>query len=404
MAATSSPPFHRGLTSRKLKAGVFALETLNALGTTYFFYDIYYYTRDQFHFGETRNLCLAAALGTVYAFAAYFGGRFAQRFGYLTAVRWGTAIMAAVFLLGSQFHRLAATLAVIFIANVGMCLTWPALEALMSEGEPPARLQSLVGIYNFVWAGAGAFAYFVGGALLQKWGSQSIYYVPAAILLIEMALAIWLEGEARREPPLEADPPLLRPVPESAASPISPAVFLKMAWLANPLAYLSINTVISTLPSLAKHFQLSLMQAGFACSIWLFARTVAFVFLRLWPRWHYRFRFLIGSYIAMIFSFGGILLAPNLWEFCLAQIVFGLAIGLIYYSSLFYSMDVGETKGEHGGIHEAAIGAGNASGPAIAAAAVTLFPAVAGSAALAVCGLLVGGLAALYWMRFKAGD
>jgi len=271
----------------------------------------------------------------------------------------------------------------------------------MSEGEPPARLQSLVGIYNFVWAGAGAFAYFVGGALLEKWGAQSIFYVPAIILLAEMGLAFWLEREAGREPALELDPPLLRPAPEGSTSPISPAVFLKMAWLANPLAYLSINTVISTLPTLAKRFQLSLMEAGFVCSIWLFARTMAFVFLRLWPKWHYRFRFLIGSYIAMIFSFGAILLSPDLWVFIVAQIIFGLAIGLIYYSSLFYSMDVGDTKGEHGGIHEAAIGAGNAGGPALAATALTLFPGTTGSAAGAVCGLLVVGLAALYRMRYR---
>jgi len=401
MAAPQSPPFHRGLTSRKLKTGVFALETLNALGTTYFFYDIYYYTQAQFHFGALRNLWLAAALGTVYAFAAFFGGKFAQKFGYLTAVKCGAGLMASVFLIGSQIHGLAGTLAVIFIGNIGMCLTWPALEALMSEGEPPARLQSLVGIYNFVWAGAGAFAYFVGGALLEKWGAQSIFYVPAIILLAEMGLAFWLEREAGREPALELDPPLLRPAPEGSTSPISPAVFLKMAWLANPLAYLSINTVISTLPTLAKRFQLSLMEAGFVCSIWLFARTMAFVFLRLWPKWHYRFRFLIGSYIAMIFSFGAILLSPDLWVFIVAQIIFGLAIGLIYYSSLFYSMDVGDTKGEHGGIHEAAIGAGNAGGPALAATALTLFPGTTGSAAGAVCGLLVVGLAALYRMRYR---
>src|SRR5271170_4845049 len=102
MATSQSPPFHRGLTSRKLKNGVFALEGLNALATTYFFYDIYFYTRDQFKFGALQNLLLAALLGVVYAVSAYYGGRFAQKFGYLTAVRWGTGLMTAIFLVGSQ--------------------------------------------------------------------------------------------------------------------------------------------------------------------------------------------------------------------------------------------------------------------------------------------------------------
>jgi hypothetical protein len=103
----------------------------------------------------------------------------------------------------------------------------------------------------------------------------------------------------------------------------------------------------------------------------------------------------------MVVSFGAMLLWRNIWGLIVSQTVFGLAIGLIYYSSLFYSMDVGETKGEHGGIHEAAIGAGNAGGPGMAAIALAFFPQFPGSGTAAVCVLLVLGLAGLYWMRFR---
>lgn len=77
---------------------------------------------------------------------------------------------------------------------------------------------------------------------------------------------------------------------------------------------------------------------------------------------------------------------------------------MIYYSSLFYSMDVGETKGEHGGIHEAAIGLGNAGGPGLAALALAFFPGFHASGALAVCVLLFIGLAGLFWMRYRQPD
>ena len=39
------------------------------------------------------------------------------------------------------------------VANFGMCFTWPALEAMVSEGEPRHRMQSMVGMYNITWAG-----------------------------------------------------------------------------------------------------------------------------------------------------------------------------------------------------------------------------------------------------------
>ena len=143
------------------------------------------------------------------------------------------------------------------------------------------------------------------------------------------------------------------------------------------------------------------MFAGFFCSVWLFVRIGAFALLWLWPGWHYRFRWLIGAYAAMVTSFALILLIPNLPLLVGEQIVFGLAAGLIYYSSLFYSMDVGERKSEQGGFHEAAIGAGSCAGPAIGAAATHLFPDAAGNGAWAVSGVLIIGLAALTWLRVR---
>jgi MFS family permease len=403
MAISEMPPVHRGLISRRLKSGVFALEALNALGTTYYFYDIYFVMRDKFGFHAVQNLFFAAVIGAISAFSSFFAGRFAQRFGYLTSVQVGTGVMIVSLLIGSQVEGLVGTVTLVLVAAVGLCFTWPALEALMSEGESRLRLQSMVGIYNVTWAGFGAIAYFTGGAMLEKW-PKSIFLVPAVILVLEMALAFWLERQAEKEPAPDVGTvrPLLQPMPECPGSVLAPKVFLSMALLANPLAYLANNTLVSTIPTLAKRLHFTPMLAGFVCSIWLFVRAASFVFLRLWPRWHYQFRYLAGAYIAMVVSFGAMLLFESFWTLIVTQVIFGLAVGLIYYSSLFYSMDVGETKGEHGGIHEAAIGAGNALGPGLAAVALVLFPQIPGSGTMAVCVLLLMGLAALLRMRFRA--
>jgi predicted MFS family arabinose efflux permease len=176
---------------------------------------------------------------------------------------------------------------------------------------------------------------------------------------------------------------------------------LKLAWLANPMAYLAINTIISSMPALARRLNYTPMQTGFVCSVWLLARAAAFVALWLWPGWHYRFRFLALAYMVMMISFAAMLLVPNPWVLVLSQLLLGPALGLIYYSSLFYSMDVGKTKGEHGGIHEAAIGVGNGIGPAVAASALKFFPGHPGSGAWAVCLLLTPGLLVLYWLRYR---
>jgi predicted MFS family arabinose efflux permease len=132
-------------------------------------------------------------------------------------------------------------------------------------------------------------------------------------------------------------------------------------------------------------------------------RLGAFVALWQWTNWHYQFRWLVASFAILIVSFAAILMSPNLIVLIIAQVFFGGAIGLIYYSSLFYSMDAGDTRGEHGGIHEAAIGLGNCVGPAVGAAALQWMPQSQNSGALAVSVLLLCGFGGLFgiWKTAK---
>jgi MFS family permease len=149
------------------------------------------------------------------------------------------------------------------------------------------------------------------------------------------------------------------------------------------------------MPGIAQKLDLSPTRVGLYCSIWFFARFAAFAFLWKWTGWHYRFRWLLMAFVALIISFMFLLLARELWLFALAQVFFGFSAGLIYYSSLYYSMDVGEASAEHGGLHEAAIGAGICAGPAVGAASLQFLPHQSNSGAFAVSGLLLLGLGGL---------
>lgn len=400
-AASPQTSYRHGIIRPGLKNAVFVLVGMNSMATTYFFYYLYFYTQARLGFGQLHNLLLAALLGFVYAGGSFGGGRFAQKFGYLSSVRLGLAVMISAILTASQLQAPSAVVALATAAILGMAFTWAALAAVMSEGEAPGRLPGLVGVYNFTWAATGAFAYFTGGAMLQNWGFNAMFFVPAALMFAELGLIGWIERQVRLQP---ADPvrrPLLRPMTEARACAAGSRRFLTMAWLANPFAYLTVNTMVATIPSLAKQQGLTPRMAGFVCSAWLFARAGAFLGLWLWPKWHYRFGFLAGAYAAMIVGFGATLLVPHWWVMVAAQLGLGLALGLIYYSSLYYSMDLGDTKGEHGGIHESVIGAGNGAGPAIAATALSLWPSHQASGPIAVSAMLLLGLAGLFWLRFR---
>jgi MFS family permease len=184
----------------------------------------------------------------------------------------------------------------------------------------------------------------------------------------------------------------------SAARPADADRFLRMAWFANPFSYVAINTLIPLIPYIAERLSLSTGMAGIVCSLWMFARLAAFAAFWRWAGWHYRFRWLAGSFVLMIVCFFGLLMAQSVWLLISAEVGFGLSIGLIYYSSLYYSMHVPERQGSNAGLHEAMLGTGLLVGPAVGAAALYLLPAVAGIGTWSVGGLLCVGFSGLFFM------
>ncbi|HAV62472.1 MAG TPA: hypothetical protein DCY13_08925 [Verrucomicrobiales bacterium] len=393
--------------SLRIKRGVFWLEGLNAISTTWYFYFIFFFLEAQFAFDKKTNLLWAAALGAVFTVAAVLGGRAGQRLGYLRALAGGFGTMAVAVFAGAWLEGVWTHFAVLLIAGAGMCFTWPNLEAMIAEGENPVSLQRKLGIYNLVWSAGNAVAYFTGGMLLDAFGARAIFFFPAVIFVGQLLLALRLQWTANAAGPIKPAPPTdLSAQPISTArerrrSPVPPAVFMKMAWVANPFSYVAINTAVPLIPFLAGRLELSPTAAGIVCSTWIFSRTLAFALLWKWDGWHYRYRFLAAAYLAMVAGFMGIVLAGSVAALIGAQVLFGLALGLIYYSSLFYSMDVGDTKGDHGGLHEGSIGAGLFAGPAIAVASLHFFPGAPNAGVIAVGAVLLVGFLLLNWLRWR---
>jgi MFS family permease len=392
------------MTHGKLKAGYLVLSAINTIATTYFFYFLFFYLRDRFQFGDQQNLWVSAFHGFIYIFAAWQCGKFADRRGYVFSLKLGYAGLTFLMIVGAFLQSAPAVMVLVAVYSVILLFTWPALEALVSERETQAGTQRMVGIYNCTWGGAAAVAYFTGGKLYQSLGKNAIFAVPAALFALQFLITLWLdkyhdEVLAWAKPVEEK-----HHAPEATAlkQPISPKTFLTMAWLANPFAYIAMNTVLAVMPGLTNRFGLTAAEAGLFGSVWLFARVTAFGLLWRWTAWHYRFRWLLTAFLVLIASFVAILLSPS-WPFAaFAQATFGLASGLIYYSSLFYSMDVGESKGEHGGLHEAFVGVGICVGPGVGAAALHFAPNSPNAGTWAVSTLLMAGLVGLISVRAKS--
>lgn len=392
------------MTHRQLKAGYFTLAGLNTIASSYYFNYLFFFLRDQFGFGNKENLFVSALHGLVYMFAAVQCGKFAQRRGNTFSLKLGFAGLVIAMGIGGFLQGAVALLALVVGYSIVLLFTWPALESLISERESRVGVQQMVGIYNCTWAGSAALAYFTGGKLYDALGRGAIFWLPAAMFAFQFVLTLWLDKfhaavlAATPQPPKETHH---SPEAEGLNQPVSPKAFLKMAWLASPFAYIAINTLLAVMPGIAAKLGLSPTRVGLFCSLWFFGRFAAFLLLWKWAGWHYRFRWLLGAFLMLIGSFATILLAGELWVIVVAQVFFGFATGLIYYSSLFYSMDVGEASSEHSGLHEAFIGLGIFAGPAVGALALQLKPGNPNAGTWAVSALLLCGLAGLISVRLR---
>jgi predicted MFS family arabinose efflux permease len=395
---------------QRLKSGYFTLEALHGVATAYYSYYIFFYMEKRFNFSKADNLLLAACYGFTYMLSASRAGLLAHRLGYLTMLRLGFAGMGIASIIGAVApmalgnHRAALYIEIaVFIAwTISCSFVWPNLQALLSR-EAPDQLPRTVGIYNVIWAAGSAVAYFTGGGLMEYVSPEILFWLPAGFNVVEIlflrslqktAVLVETTHSASQNDSNVSPPPNPRDTAKARA-------FLRLAWVANPFCYVAIYGFVCIVPQLAGHLKLSDTYAGVSFSTWMWVRLGAFFWFWLWPGWHYRFRWLVLSFLALITGFITILLSPQLWMIIAAQIPFGLAIGLIYYSSLYYSMDVGASKSKRGGIHESVIGFGIGAGPATGYAAARLFSNRPDAGVWSIAGLLLLGLVGFMAIRLR---
>lgn len=371
------------------KLAYFVLEGANSFATAYYFNYLLFLLRDRHQFGNLHNLAVVAGVGLLYIPASWLGGRFGQRQGYFTSLRVGFGGLLVAMCIGWWGQSLGFLLLGVAAWSVSICFTWPILEALVSEREEPRRLLDRVGQYNVVWAATMGLAQFVGGWLFVRLGPNSLFWLPAGVHLLQF-VATWPLKTRHDTWVGQASSATRETVPHDMAE--RPVYFQRLAWIANPLAYMAINTVNAVIPGIAANLGLGIAEAGALMSVWQHMRTASFVVLWRWPNWHYRFGWFIGSFALLVLSFLLMMLTRSQSVLVVSQLAFGWATALIYYSSLYYAMDGSDTHGEHGGIHESLIGIGICGGPALSALTLWLSGTPAAPATAVGAILLAGGV------------
>jgi MFS family permease len=383
------------------KRSLFVLVATQSIPTTFFLTTMPFFLRERFHWGAGRiGLCQALA-GLCVVLGSLVGGRLAQRksssFAFSVSLRLGIGAS----LLGGLFasHTWGFYVLVVALFAYAQANFWPAIEAALMDGEPLGRVHHLTGVYNVVWSLSTSVAFFVATPLMARFGLEIVFWVPIVFFVLNLLLVRqqnpsplgYVEPETQIEEAEEQE--ILAERRQLSAQ--TRDAYRKLAWFANPLSYFAINAILTLNPITRQRLGLSFGEASLWLGLWFYIRGVAFEVLRRWNGWHYRWGFLCGGFGTLSLSFLLMVLAPNRFLLLLAQVLFGLSAGLIYQSSLFYSMAESETSGEHGGIHEALIGMGNMMAPLVIFLCSILAPQFSALPVLCVAGVLLLGLGLL---------
>jgi len=260
----------------------------------------------------------------------------------------------------------------IFMAFVGIsgAMFWPSLEVLVAQMGTADFLPKRVSLFNISWCMGAAVGPLIGGMIFQV-GARFPFYL-ASLLSLLMSLLIAGElfkdkGEKVFDDPEEN---FLKENPSgkhsiSNLSQEKTSSYLYVAWMANFANYFSVGTLRYLFPKLSVQLGIQPSILGILFGIIALFQTLTFYLLGKTIRWHYKLMPLIFLQLLGAFGLFLVFFTSSSLIFLLAFMFIGIAGGMTYFSSIFYSLNDCKNRGTKSGIHEAVLGSGALFGPLV---------------------------------------
>ena len=340
-----------------------AIEYMVNIATTFMMYGQPYYA-EQHGWSIWQMSVYQMMFGILIGVSAVYGGRAVERWGADKALMLGlagTLLAAVIGIFAPAGWNLNVAL---LLTGVFPNFIWPAIESTLMRGEDNAGVQRNVLRYNIGWAGGSATAFFFTSKMASLGGdanngARSLFFIPALMCLVSMVMSAmymkkFLETPDTQHPVVTNDGYRLTAKDRE--------VFRRLGWLYNPMGYLILTICALLTPQFAHKMHLNLATSSMALSVFLLVRFCTFFVLGRWKGWCYNVKMLLSCYFGLALAIIIMIFAPTIYVHVIGQVILGVCLAMGYQSSLFYSMAGSDSKGEHGGGHEAVIGLGIAVG------------------------------------------
>ena len=354
--------------------------------------------RHIFH-ASARTLGLLAATGmATYVLCSLAAGRISDRIGRRVVMVLGVLVNCAATAMMGFCPSLGLLFLLVVLWNIGQGMFWPPLEAAIADDAPRHLLPIRVGIFNIAWCSSVMVGTWLGG---RFYDSNVRLPFAWAVIAGMCVVPIILSATPGRRPTPAADVPD-DPTPAPEAGPDCRRLFLYMAWGANFLAgglYSTIRAFFA--PDVTMRLGYSGQQAAILVGAVQVTQVIVFALLTFFHGWRYRFWFFASAQAVMLAGAAGLALSNSALPLALSFFAVGLGEGVVYTSSIYYSLDSLHDRGAKSGLHEAFAATGAAIAPMIGGWLATAIGDMRAPYALCA-GLIAIGLAWQGWMYFSA--
>lgn len=321
---------------------------------------IFFVTAHAFAFSSARNLALASVMGVAYIGGALASGPVTRKLAHWASVRavmigalWTWGAFACVPLLLAPTWEPSLWIAALG-GSVTSALVWPMMESYLTAGRHGTAMRQAMGRYNLTWTSSVAVPLLLM-PLVARWNVLACLGLSAVFNLVSGLIVTTFAAHPAHHDETSSQQSLGREYPYLARA---------TTWLL-PCSYIICSALSPVLPSVLRDLGMAATAAPVWASTWMVARFCTLVVLWRSSFWHGRWPPLLVGAGALFAGAAVALLAPWPWLCVCGLAAFGCGMGVLYYTSLYYSMSVGQAQVDAGGKFEALVGVGYVVGPVL---------------------------------------
>lgn len=299
--------------------------------------------------------------GGAYALSALAVGHSLRFLSPRLAMVIGSGGQIVFILLEPRCREFSAFLTLLTIQMGLFAFFWPPFQKTLAEAYPPAALSRALGRFNVSWCAGSMLCGLASGPLFDYVGPAAPYQ--AASVGMVLALALVLFGRPNLPAVSVADSGL--PIP--AHSPIEARAFVRRGWLGLGVCFFTVGMLIHLFPYLARDepFNLSPSAISALHALRHFAMLAAFATMGATSAWHFHRYPLRICLLLVAIGCGTLAAAGSVGWVVFAFIVLGLATGMAFALSVYYSLFEADSRGVRIGVQESLLALAIALGPTI---------------------------------------